>query len=266
MWHLGASQLTALTSLVLHNLPKLHSLTVEGSDLDDLPGLAALSKLLDLTITGTRAFARVPASLSALVNMTRLEIALGPSCDDAAEEPLFGRHAWRPWGNGASPLDGCSQLRELILTDDGPRLTFPRGTMGRLTSLRALDLGGVRAPVLDRRRLLTALPSLARLTVPRGVLKSGLVARLGRRSRVRLPRLRALFGVRPPAGCDVVVEEVGEGPDAAAPGDAAPAGDLPAPRAARDARRRVPRLLGSVFLAVRAPMAALFLCVRPIPV
>jgi hypothetical protein len=227
--YLGVSQLPRLTSLVLHDLPHLWSLKGNGFKLYDLPGLAELApSLRNLSITGARDLARAPASLSALVNLTRLELTLRqaarePSYRMPSDEPLFKRSEWRSWRSGASPLDGCCNLRELILADNGPRLTFPPRAMQRLTALRVLDVRGVRAPVLDRKLLLTAMPSLARLTVPRGALPPELILRLGRRGRGRLPRLWALFGFKPPAGCDVVVEEVGEGPNAAAPGGAAPA-------------------------------------------
>jgi hypothetical protein len=209
--NLGASELPGLTSLVVHDMPHLWSLTSEPEfDHDDLPGLAALSALLDLTITGARPSARVPTSLSALSNLTRLEIASRLNHDNATEEPLFGHDEWLPGRGGASPLAGCPNLRELVITDDGPRLTFPPALMERLTALSVLDLGGVRAPVLEQQRLLTAMPALRRLIVPRGPLQPGLIARLGRRGRGHdVPRRAARFRVRGPPGCDVIVEEVG---------------------------------------------------------
>jgi hypothetical protein len=215
---------------VLHDLPQLWTLDLGPYAYEDLPGLAALAPTLhNLAITGARPSARAPASLSALSSLTRLEIALRPSYNDATAQPLFGQLEWLPGRGGASPLDGCCNLRALVITDDGPRLTFPPALTERLMALRELDLRGVRAPVLDRKLLLTAMPALERLAVPRGALQAGLIARLGRRGRGDVPRFGLRFRARAPAGCDVVVEEVGEGPDAAVPGGAAPAAVPPAP-------------------------------------
>jgi hypothetical protein len=158
-------------------------------------------------------------------------------------------------------VEGCSNLQELILADDGPRLTFPPGFLERLTALRVLDLGRVRAPVLDRRRLLKAMPSLTRLTVPRGALPVGLVSRLRSRSRGGgcMPCLKALFGAGRPAGGDVIVVETGGPPNAAALGAAAPAAVLPV------AAPPCPSPPLPLLVALQLALAALFVCVQLIP-
>jgi hypothetical protein len=109
LYTLGASQLPGLTSLVLHDLPRLRNLALNaGFELFGLPGLAALAPSLQhLAIKGARAFGRAPESLSALVNLTRLDLTLRqPALEQGqrnlSKEPLL---AWMPTRSGASPLE-----------------------------------------------------------------------------------------------------------------------------------------------------------------
>lgn len=145
-----AAQLPNLTSLVLHDIPKLSSLGGRLSTQEmfhpgrELAGLSALvPSLRRLSLTGTRISDCRPSAVSSLSNLTRLVVELrqahaarpgtldyGPCTSPLGlDGDARGRH-------GPSPLAGCGALRELVIRDAGARLAIPQDALRGMTALQ----------------------------------------------------------------------------------------------------------------------------------